>query len=503
MALRAHPRRRGARAALATDLARRFEARARPRPLRGVYVAPGRVNLIGEHVDYNGGRCLPIALPARDVRRRRRVRDDDVVTVRSRQHANGFEGTPGASGRAGHGLAAAYAAGVLWALREDGLGRARAWTSWSTAGVPLGAGLSSSAALECAWRSAVTERGPGSTDDASELVRACMRAESDVAGAPDRGMDQTGRAVRGRGSALLLDSATGDRDRCRGTPARPAHLLVVDTRASATSSPTAATSPAPGLRASCGGPSAWTRCATSAAGPRSGRADATRCPRVRAHIHRDRAGRRAVAAARRRGLGGLRRTVRRRRTRSCATTTRSRRRSSTWSSTTARGARCPRSPDDRRRVRRLGDRPGPLADLEPVREAVVAAYDEHGWTAPVFLTAPPSAGPAGCSDALARSRSLPRCGLPGTLPRTGAWSRRTVLGGAVRNTGAVQPCSSYAATAPPHARAARGSAEGTSAIAEPPNPPPVIRAPRAPCSTAGRRATTSSSSARHLVVVPQ
>jgi galactokinase len=219
------------------------------RPPTGVFAAPGRVNLIGEHVDYNGGLCLPMALPHATYAAVDR-RADDTVTVTSRLESNDpFTGRLDDLGPGTVTGWAAYAAGVLWALQQDG---------WQLPGmdvvvesrVPLGAGLSSSAALECsvalgAVALATVRPGERAGDDVadrldgpddevrSRLVRSCMRAESEVAGAPTGGMDQTIALFGEADAALLLD--------CRDWSTRQVHwdpasagltLLVVDTRAS-------------------------------------------------------------------------------------------------------------------------------------------------------------------------------------------------------------------------------------------------------------------------------
>jgi galactokinase len=193
----------------------------------GVYAAPGRVNLIGEHLDYNGGRVLPIALPhACYVASGRRT--DDLVTVRSRQADDAWEGrldevAPGAQ----DGFVA-YVAGVLWALREDGF-EVPGLDLLVDGRVPLGAGLSSSAALELSV--ALAAGVPESADVRERLVAACMRAENDVVGAPTGGMDQAIAAFATPDHALLIDFASGDR---RDVPWDPASaglsLLVLDTR---------------------------------------------------------------------------------------------------------------------------------------------------------------------------------------------------------------------------------------------------------------------------------
>ncbi|HYO39506.1 MAG TPA: galactokinase [Nocardioidaceae bacterium] len=200
----------------------------------GVFAAPGRVNLIGEHVDYNGGLCLPMALPHATYAAAA-PRDDDTVTVASRQQPDEpFSARLGELSPETVNGWAAYAAGVVWALREDG---------WDLPGmdiavdsrVPVGAGLSSSAAIECAVALAVAELAGVQVDDEvrAALVRASMRAESDVAGAPTGGMDQTIALFAEAETALLIDCRDWS---TRLVPWDPAAadltLLVVDTKAS-------------------------------------------------------------------------------------------------------------------------------------------------------------------------------------------------------------------------------------------------------------------------------
>ena len=199
----------------------------------GVFAAPGRVNLIGEHVDYNGGLCLPMALPHATYAAVA-ARDDDTVTVTSRQQDDSFTGRIDALGPGQVTGWATYAAGVLWALQQDG---------WEPPGmdvvvdsrVPLGAGLSSSAAIECAVALGVAELAGETLDDKlrAALVQACMRAESEVAGAPTGGMDQTIALFARAESALLLDCRDWSTTQVGWDPASAdLTLMVVDTRAS-------------------------------------------------------------------------------------------------------------------------------------------------------------------------------------------------------------------------------------------------------------------------------
>jgi len=181
--------------------------------------APGRINLIGEHTDYNAGLCLPLPL-AHSTYVAAAVRRDSRVRAISTLEPDGFDGEPGhATGWA------AYAAGVVWALREEGIdvpGVDLAVTST----VPMGAGLSSSAALSCAVARAVAALVGDVPPDM--LVQAAIRAENEIAGAPTGGMDQTVAIHAHPHEALLLDFATGSRTAVPWTPP-DLSVLVIDT----------------------------------------------------------------------------------------------------------------------------------------------------------------------------------------------------------------------------------------------------------------------------------
>ncbi|MEU2202645.1 galactokinase [Isoptericola sp. NPDC019482] len=206
----------------------------------GVWSAPGRVNLIGEHTDYNGGLALPTALPHRTYVALRH-REDDVVRLGSAQApgevwtARLADVAPGAVSGWG-----AYVAGVAWALAQDGH-EVRGFDAVVDSCVPFGAGLSSSAALECAVAVALDETGrlglAGDDAGRATLVTACVRAENEIAGAPTGGMDQAASLRATAGHALLVDSRPGLSALESGTPvpfdlaAAGLTLLVVDTRA--------------------------------------------------------------------------------------------------------------------------------------------------------------------------------------------------------------------------------------------------------------------------------
>jgi galactokinase len=195
--------------------------------------APGRVNLIGEHTDYNAGLCLPVALPHATYAAVR-LRGDGAIRLRSAQAEDTWEGTLADVGPGRPGGWPAYVAGVLWALADVGY-EVPGVDVVIDSTVPVGAGLSSSAAIECSVAAAIVAALGGSlTDEVRELlVPACMRAETEVAGAPTGGMDQAVSLFAQEGRALLLDFQDGSRTQV-SLPLHDAGLafLVVDTRVS-------------------------------------------------------------------------------------------------------------------------------------------------------------------------------------------------------------------------------------------------------------------------------
>lgn len=195
----------------------------------GVWSAPGRVNLIGEHVDYQAGLCLPMGIEHRcavaaALRADGRIRlcsaqSDEQVEIDARDLA------PGAvTGWA------AYAAGAIWA-RTDGSAANPGLDILVDGRVPLGAGLSSSAALTCAVIEAADALlGVGA--DLPQRIDAAIRAETVFVGAPTGGLDQTASMRAHDGHALLLDCADGTtRDVPWDLAAEDLALLIVDTRA--------------------------------------------------------------------------------------------------------------------------------------------------------------------------------------------------------------------------------------------------------------------------------
>jgi galactokinase len=165
------------------------------------YAAPGRINLIGEHTDYNLGFALPIALPERTVVA---YVPDDIpeVVVRSDKEDGDvripLDTAPGdVAGWAG------YVAGVMWALSAAGH-RVHGGTVSITSDVEMGSGVASSAALECAVLGALTS-AVGLRVDRIELARIAQRAENDYVGAPTGLMDQLAALCGEPRKALMID----------------------------------------------------------------------------------------------------------------------------------------------------------------------------------------------------------------------------------------------------------------------------------------------------------
>jgi galactokinase len=168
----------------------------------GAWAAPGRVNLIGEHTDYNDGFVLPFALAQRTTVEASAV-DSPEWTVWSEQTGELVTFGPddlvpgGVKGWAG------YVAGIVWALRRSGLDGTGARLA-ITSDVPVGAGLSSSHAMGCAVLTALVELGDLDLPVA-ERPRLAQVAENDYVGAPTGIMDQSASILCRPGHALFLD----------------------------------------------------------------------------------------------------------------------------------------------------------------------------------------------------------------------------------------------------------------------------------------------------------
>ena len=170
----------------------------------GVWAAPGRVNLIGEHTDYNDGYVMPFALAHRVmIAAAPRPGGSWSVTSLNNDSSRIFEVADLQPGMTGW---PAYVAGVVWALRQAGH-RVEGADLVLTSDVPEGAGLSSSAALECAVLTALADLNDL---DIAGLDRAKLarRSENVFVGAPTGLMDQAAATLCTAGHALFFDCRT-------------------------------------------------------------------------------------------------------------------------------------------------------------------------------------------------------------------------------------------------------------------------------------------------------
>lgn len=193
----------------------------------GMWAAPGRVNLIGEHTDYNDGLVLPFALPQNTLAAASR-RSDTTLRVHSVNAAESEEFDLATLAPGAHQGWSSYVAGVFWALHEAGYAPAGMDIAVYTT-VPLGAGLSSSAALECAVACAVAELS-GHQIAPLELATIAQRAENEYVGMPCGLMDQMVSMVAHEGYAVLFDTRS---QQVQHVPFAGEHaeVLVIDTKA--------------------------------------------------------------------------------------------------------------------------------------------------------------------------------------------------------------------------------------------------------------------------------
>ena len=191
-----------------------------------VAAAPGRVNLIGEHIDYSEGFVLPFAIKDRTLVAARK-RDDSIVRVASAQRRNKIitvdinEVKPGLKGEWER-----YALGVLWSM-----GVKSGVDLLIDGHVPLGAGLSSSAALECSVATAMNHLFDMGFS-LEELARLTQKAENQYVGVPCGIMDQSVSLMATNGFALLLDCRDlSTRNIPFDVASKGLELLIIDTQA--------------------------------------------------------------------------------------------------------------------------------------------------------------------------------------------------------------------------------------------------------------------------------
>jgi galactokinase len=201
---------------------------------QGLWSAPGRVNLIGEHTDYNDGFVFPFAINYRTVVALR-SRDDQLVRVAS-AFAPGevVEASLTDLEPANLDGWSAYPLGVVWALGQFGapLGELRGVDLFIDSDVPVGAGLSSSAAIECAVAAALTDVWHLDFDRQT-LAKVGQLAENKAVGAPTGIMDQSASMLGRPDHGVFLDCRSLDAEVIElGFDAADLELLVMDTRVS-------------------------------------------------------------------------------------------------------------------------------------------------------------------------------------------------------------------------------------------------------------------------------
>jgi galactokinase len=207
-----------------------FESRFNRAPA-GIWSAPGRVNLIGEHTDYNGGFVLPFAIDRRTVAALS-LRTDRIVRVASSFGGEAVELSLDELFPENFAGWSAYPLGVAWALGQFGadLDSLLGFEVYIDSDVPIGAGLSSSAAIESAVALALNDVWELGFDRAT-LARVGQLAENRAVGAPTGIMDQSASLLGQADAAVFLD--------CRSLEADvvpldfdPAglELLIIDTK---------------------------------------------------------------------------------------------------------------------------------------------------------------------------------------------------------------------------------------------------------------------------------
>ncbi|MHA7210587.1 galactokinase [Arthrobacter sp. MDT1-65] len=213
------------------DLAAAFAERFGTEP-DGLWSAPGRVNVIGEHTDYNDGFVLPFAIK-HSTTVAAAVRPDRIVRVASTFAPDDAPVTADLDTLEEGAVDgwAAYPLGVLWALEQSGY-RCPGMDLLVDSSVPVGAGLSSSAALECSVAVAANDLSEAGVSR-RELAAIGQLAENRMVGAPTGIMDQSASLLGEVGHAVFLDCRSGD---SRLVPldleGAGLELMVIDTRVS-------------------------------------------------------------------------------------------------------------------------------------------------------------------------------------------------------------------------------------------------------------------------------
>ena len=205
-----------------------FEARYGYAPT-GVWSAPGRVNLIGEHTDYNLGFVLPFAINRRTYAAIS-LRQDQTVRVMSSFSDEQHQIELAEISKNVANDWAAYPFGVAWALAKLGQTPGVGFDAYFESDVPVGSGLSSSAAIECSTSLALNELWQTNLSR-PELARVGQLAENEIVGAPTGIMDQSASLLGERDHAVFLDCKSLEAQSIElGFDDEGLELLIIDTR---------------------------------------------------------------------------------------------------------------------------------------------------------------------------------------------------------------------------------------------------------------------------------
>ncbi|MEZ6242065.1 MAG: galactokinase [Phycisphaerales bacterium] len=212
------------------DLRRAFERATGAAPTHAAR-APGRVNLIGDHVDYAGGLVLPMAIEQSCLALAGRTAPRGRLRVHSIDLTEHVEVSttaiaPGDAVPIGHWASYPIGAAAELASHVPGIDLDR-FDIFVQSSVPIGAGLSSSAALEVAIAALVASVS-GVEVDPVELAACCQRAERRFAGVPCGLMDQATSVLAREGSLLLFDCRDGTHRHVRSP--EEVRYFVIDTR---------------------------------------------------------------------------------------------------------------------------------------------------------------------------------------------------------------------------------------------------------------------------------
>ena len=195
----------------------------------GVWSAPGRVNLIGEHTDYNEGFVFPFAIN-RNTFAAISLREDNLIHVASSFSPVTHEIDVHNIKKSSENQWAAYPFGVAWAIQQLSEVIPTGFDCYIESDVPVGAGLSSSAAIECSVGVALNELWNAGLSK-PQLAKAGQLAENEIVGAPTGIMDQSASLLGKRDHGVFLDCQSLEAEVVElGFAKAGLELLIIDTK---------------------------------------------------------------------------------------------------------------------------------------------------------------------------------------------------------------------------------------------------------------------------------